>query len=570
LRTGSAPGTDLDDAQLLRRFLGHGDQAAFTAIVQRYGALVWGVCARRLGETPEAEDAFQATFLVLVRKAPGLRQPQRLGPWLHGVAHRTALKAHGRTSRLRARERALAEPADLGSPVAPEQLWGELRPLLDEELNRLPEKYRRAVLLCYLEGLSHEEAARALGCPKGTIFSRLSRARDLLRRRLARRGLGVTGALLATVLTAKAVTAAPGPLVETTIGLSLRCASGAAKFSVPAHITALVEGVLRSMYLSNVKLAVALLLVVGLAGSGVGLLAHRDPAGAATAQGAAAPAAPPGLAAKDEGQDAPVPVAAGKSEPAQPAAAKADADQAKPDAPPAKDAVALDPLAWRNGLTAPMKFGGFDDPATQMAEVLGYLEKLFGYTFEVNEKAFQEDGLQHVRDSRIGEVPKMGQTSLANVLRIILARIPAPSGAVFALRSGSIEITTAAALRQELGMPAQRPLLPLVWDEFQNTPIERAFERVAELSGFNVVIDPRVADKTKTRANAQLNNVPTDTAVRLLADMAGLAAVRLDNVFYVTTRENARTLQADQERLNADKPPAQPPQKSAADKPAER
>jgi hypothetical protein len=140
----------------------------------------------------------------------------------------------------------------------------------------------------------------------------------------------------------------------------------------------------------------------------------------------------------------------------------------------------------------------------------------------------------------------MEKTSLASVLRLILAQIPSESGAVYVLRPYSVgltvEITTAAAVRQELGIPENRPLLPLVWDALENMPISEALERVADFSGFSVVIDPRVADMTKAKADALLNNVPTDTAVRLLADMAGLGVVRLDNVFYVTSRENARAL----------------------------
>ena len=219
-----APGCESDDAQLLGRYLGHRDEAAFTAIVRRYGAMVWGVCARRLGETPDAEDAFQATFLVLVRKAPNLRGPDSLGPWLYGVANRTALKAKGRNARQVAREQTRTHDAGCKLREEPNQesLWDELRPVLDEELNRLPEKYRRPLLLCYLQGLSNEEAAQALGCPKGTVFSRLSRARDLLRQRLARRGVGVTGTVLATVLTGNAATkAVPVALLEATIGVGL-------------------------------------------------------------------------------------------------------------------------------------------------------------------------------------------------------------------------------------------------------------------------------------------------------------------------------------------------------------
>jgi RNA polymerase sigma factor (sigma-70 family) len=536
---GAASDGVSDDGQLLGRFLGQRDQAAFTEIVRRHGAMVWGVCARRLGETPDAEDAFQATFLVLLRKAPGLRGPGSLGPWLYGVANRTALKAEGRNARRTARERALTDHA--GAEPGQEHLWAELRPLLDEELSRLPEKYRRPLLLCYLQGLSNEEAARALGCPTGTVFSRLSRGRDLLRRRLARRGVSVTGAALATTLTGGAATRAPAALLEATAGLV--SAAGTAGLSVPTHIKDLVDGVLRAMSLKKVKLTLAVLLALAVLGSGAGLVTRYALAGGDPRQ--AAPAA---------GKTNDKPVAAA------PAPAPADP------APPVRQESAARLREWRARLTSPCEFHGFDDPDTKIDEALGYLMRAYDLgPFEVNEKAFQADGVEDVLRLPIGrELPKMHTTSVATILRALLARIPAKSGAVYVLRPDTVEITTAAALRKELGLSPQRPLLPLVWDVLENTPVNQALGRVAEFSGYCVVIDPRVADKVKTNVDAQLNNVPADTAVRLLANMAGLSVARMGNVFYVTTQENVIAVQAEEERLNADKPAA----RSAPDKPA--
>ncbi|HTU17942.1 MAG TPA: RNA polymerase sigma factor [Gemmataceae bacterium] len=274
---GSAAEGSLEDAQLLHRFLTVRDESAFTTIVQRYGAMVWGLCVRRLGETPEAEDAFQATFLVLVRKAASLRASQLLGPWLYGVANRTALKLRGKRARQATRETTLPEQL---AEERPEQVGVELRPILDEEINRLPTKYRLPVLLCYLQGMSSEEAARQLGCAKGTIFSRLSRARDLLRRRLVRRGLDVSaGALAAVLVENAALRAAPSlALREITIHISLLLAAGTAGQSLSAPLAALVEGVVRSMFLSKVKFAVIILLALGLVGSGAGFLAHHSKA----------------------------------------------------------------------------------------------------------------------------------------------------------------------------------------------------------------------------------------------------------------------------------------------------
>src|SRR5205823_3540528 len=152
------------------------DEAAFAALVRRHGPMVLGVCRRVLRDAHDAEDAFQATFLLLARKAAALRQPDRLGPWLHGVAHRTALKAKAAGVRRRQRERPLDDlPAAGGGD---DLLWRDLRPVLDDAIGRLPAKYRVPVVLCYLEGRTNAEAARALGCPTGTVATRLARARQ--------------------------------------------------------------------------------------------------------------------------------------------------------------------------------------------------------------------------------------------------------------------------------------------------------------------------------------------------------------------------------------------------------
>jgi RNA polymerase sigma factor (sigma-70 family) len=273
-----AAASEVDDGQLLHRFLSGHDEAAFTTIVQRYGAMVWGLCVRRLGETPEAEDAFQATFLVLVRKAASLRRPEQLGPWLYGVAYRTALKLRGRRARQAMKEMPLHEPAV--QEESSELHWRELRPILDEEVNRLPEKYRQPVLLCYLQGYSSEEAAQRLGCPKGTIFSRLSRARDLLRWRLVRRGVEVSAGALAAVLVDNAFlrAAPPAALSETTVRLSLLLVAGTTSSALSGSVAVLVEGVLRSMFLSKIKFALIVVLILGLVGSGLGFLAHHSKA----------------------------------------------------------------------------------------------------------------------------------------------------------------------------------------------------------------------------------------------------------------------------------------------------
>ncbi|MDR3634649.1 MAG: RNA polymerase sigma factor [Isosphaeraceae bacterium] len=191
-----------DDEELLRRFLESGDagaEAAFTALMQRHGPMVLGVCRHVLGRHQDAEDAFQATFLVLARKAGSIRSRNVLARWLYEVAYRTAVRARVAAVRRQAYERQGAQMTAAASDDQ-DRGWDELRPVLHEELRRLPEKYRTPVVLCYLEGKTNEEAARLLQWPVGTVKGRLSRARDMLRSRLDRRGVSITLALLVFAL----------------------------------------------------------------------------------------------------------------------------------------------------------------------------------------------------------------------------------------------------------------------------------------------------------------------------------------------------------------------------------
>jgi RNA polymerase sigma factor (sigma-70 family) len=176
LRRAAAPDGGGDDGDMLRRFVTHRDEAAFEALLRRHGAMVLGVCRRVLADAADAEDAFQATFLVLLRKATGLLQQESVGSFLHGVALRTALHARASRANRRKHERQVAAMA--ATHASPGTDTQDLRPVLDEELARLPEKYRAAVVACYLEGKSYDEAARECRCSRGTVASRLARARE--------------------------------------------------------------------------------------------------------------------------------------------------------------------------------------------------------------------------------------------------------------------------------------------------------------------------------------------------------------------------------------------------------
>src|SRR5215469_15021140 len=171
-------GADPTDGQLLGWFVEQHDELAIEALVRRHGTMVMGVCRRILHNEHDAEDAFQATFLVLVRKAASIVPRERIANWLYGVAHRTALKARATAAKRRARERQVTQMPE--SAVTEQGLWHDLQPLLDQALNRLPDIYRVAIVLCDLEGKTRREAARQLGVPEGTLAARLARARGML------------------------------------------------------------------------------------------------------------------------------------------------------------------------------------------------------------------------------------------------------------------------------------------------------------------------------------------------------------------------------------------------------
>ncbi len=254
------------DADLLQRFVAARDEAAFELLLWRHSALVMGVCRAVLRDRHLAEDAFQATFLALARKVPSVGRREALAGWLYRVAYHAALKARARA----ARTPAAVEPDSLPAPERTETEAHELTPLLHEELGRLPAKYRTPLVLCYLQGQTHADAARQLGWPKGTVSGRLARGRDLLRRRLLKRGVTLTAGLLAAGLATG--TTATAALVAATARAGADLASGAATSAVSAQVLRLTEGVLRTMFLSKVKTALAVGVVLGCLALGGGLL----------------------------------------------------------------------------------------------------------------------------------------------------------------------------------------------------------------------------------------------------------------------------------------------------------
>jgi RNA polymerase sigma factor (sigma-70 family) len=291
LRRMLAPPTAdaVSDAQLLERFVAHRDEASFELLVWRHERMVLGVCRRLLDDAHDAEDAFQATFLTLVRKANAISKRESVASWLYKVAYRVALRLRSG----RARHSVVEFPPGVPAASAQDEpttaaVWRELRPLLDDEINRLPRKYHVPVVLCYLEGKTYDEVARQLGCSRGTLAARLSRARDLLRRRLLRRGVALSTGLLALLLAEQAAEAAvPAVLVASTVRAALFGGPGKAVAAgvISSRVAALTQGALQAMLFTKIKMVAVMLLAASAAGVGTGVLNYRtlaqDPAGEA-------------------------------------------------------------------------------------------------------------------------------------------------------------------------------------------------------------------------------------------------------------------------------------------------
>jgi RNA polymerase sigma factor (sigma-70 family) len=261
----------LSDAQLVERFAARGDEAAFEALLHRHGAMVLGVCRRILHRAHDVEDAFQATFLVLARKAGSIRKSASVGSWLYGVAFRIAAKARGKAARRRRSEREVVHvsPPDLFAEVA----WRELRMLVDEELSRMPEKCRVSFVLCCLEGKTHEQAAREAGWPTGSMSRWLARSRTLLRRRLARRGIVMSAAAILAAFGEQAARAAlPAALVDATLRAALSGVGGSLTGSaISSGAAALAEAATKRMVTSRWMSAACAFLALGIVGLGLGL-----------------------------------------------------------------------------------------------------------------------------------------------------------------------------------------------------------------------------------------------------------------------------------------------------------
>ncbi len=264
------------DAELLHAFSADHDQGAFTALLRRHGAMVLGVCTHVLKHAEDAEDAFQATFLVLAQNAAAIRKKEALASWLYGAAYRAAMNAKRAVTRRRLHEGRVRAMRPGSSTV--DVSWREVQAALDEEVMRLGEKYRAAFVLCCVEGRSRAEAARELALKEGTVSSRLAVAKKQLQERLTRRGIALTAVLAATALaTGRGQAAVPAPLAEAMLRAAL-AVSGKTGAGLPSpRIAAIVEGVTKVMFTTRLKIATALLLATAMVVAGAGLAAHQAP-----------------------------------------------------------------------------------------------------------------------------------------------------------------------------------------------------------------------------------------------------------------------------------------------------
>jgi RNA polymerase sigma factor (sigma-70 family) len=259
---GRADDVQRSDRDLLRAFVSHNDQDAFALVVTRHAPLVWGVCRRILGHQQDAEDAFQATFLVLARRAGSIRWRSSIGGWLHKVAQRLAVRARQRREQRCCREQAVDRPRQAESSLQ------DLAAAVDEELRLLPAKYREPLLLHYLQGATAQAAARQLGLSRATFYNRLARGRDMLRQRLSRQGLSLAAPLLATVLMQEAEGVAPSLIEIAQRGWTAH---------VPERVASLAGEALLSTTLLKMKVGLALGLLLGVAAGGVAMLTPRAP-----------------------------------------------------------------------------------------------------------------------------------------------------------------------------------------------------------------------------------------------------------------------------------------------------
>jgi RNA polymerase sigma factor (sigma-70 family) len=516
----------LSDRQLLQRFAGQRCEEAFTVLVRRHGPMVFGVCSRVLKEAADAEDALQATFLVLARRARGFGWQDSIANWLYGVALRVASKM--RSQRQRSRDvtanfqsAATTESTSLDPSV--ESIRRELTEKLDDSLRRLPDKYRTALVLSYLEGKTHQEVARELKLPVGSVSRHVARGLDLLRDRLSRTGLCMSLEVLAALLAQESWRPAIQPALAESVcetALAFQAGALAASGAVSARILTLAEGVSRTMFVTQLKYVAAALFAFG--ALGIGGVMHGPwngdaPDGTVRLEQAPITKAPDG----SPGVGAPL-----------------NAEKATPLSPAER---ARRHRALWNKLDTGTDMTGVD--RMPFGELKQYMEQRFGLHILVNEMALKAIGLENVQESPV-KLEILSGVPFRVVLQMVLDQI----GATYLLRGEFIEVTTPDAASPETWVHGDRNFVPRVCADFKDTPLDEALHELAMQTGISVILDRRELDGMTPRVTALLNNICLDTAVEILANMSGMKSVALDRSLYVTGQANAVHLVEEQQR----------------------
>jgi RNA polymerase sigma factor (sigma-70 family) len=562
LRTlAPAPPAD-SDAELLGRYIAARDPDAFAALVRRHGPMVHGVCRRRL-RGPDADDAFQVTFMVLARDAAKVARRESLPGWLYRVAYLVTLKLAGKTARREADPLMDHDTLTRADPHD-EAATKELKDALDQELAALPDRLRAVVVLCGLEERTNAEAAKLLGCPVGTVDSRLSAARKVLKARLSRRGLALTAGVTLEALLRPGPAIALGELIDRTAHVAVAYAAGGA---VSDPLTSIADGVTPTMGIAKLKLWAAAGMSVALFGTaGLGLM--TAPAG----QEKGKPKDPPAVVKADPPRKADAPqvegvLAGSQTEPGDEAALRKLLAVRAPEIP--------------DGIT--------------VRELFELLYKQYGLIARLDMAATKragppdDFGPQQFYEAKV-KLPVTRGMSVADLLTDVLAQLPIPTD------SGEVPFTYRVRGNQLLIVPAYKPpvipgtgnpgfgpalvnqkqLLEQIVGQpvslsIEDKPLTEAVKDLRKLTGANIVIDARCKGEAQQAVSATFDDVRLLSVLQLLADMCGLKPVAMNNVYYITTPENADRLQQEVNRdLFGEPQPAPPPAPPLAPKPEKK
>jgi RNA polymerase sigma factor (sigma-70 family) len=565
-RLGRRADAGLSDGSLLERFVRERSEAAFEAILRRHGDMVLRLCRRSLQHEQDAEDAFQAVFLVLARDAVRITRRESLAGWLFGVAYHVSHKIMRKNLRGRALPvRDDDRIATTGPPGQAEQ--DELRRIIEEEIRALPDKFRAPVVLCYLEGHSNSEAAALLACPRGTVDSRLATARRRLHQRLLQRGVALgSTAVVASLWQGDGAAAAPAGLSSRTLNAVMEfIRTGSAAGAVSNQVLTIVAGVTHTMSTNKLSLIAALAVALTLAG-GAGVAVYcADDKNTADTVAQKSDAAPPKPAQKPE---------SGKAKPKASPKSLGDAAVAVPNALSTQQLQAKleEPARLKDDLPANMT----------LREFLEFLGDRYGVTIRLDLAAFARmeinDAIQMYEQTV--RLPVVRGLTVGDALREALAQVRAGGGGgagdggqpvggqvTFRIRNGQIVIVPAYITSlASTGVPtssddagANLPPYHLLIQE-EGEPIAYSVEDKAladvlrelrRTTGANIVLDVRQRDKAKLMVSGDFNDVRLLAALRVLCDMCDLQPVALNNVYYVTSRENAERLQMEIDRRRA-------------------